>query len=118
MMIVDNKSSWTKETFPVLPEDIDSSTYEWQGKLYCYLKGWRRYRLVYTLMSTPEELVPEWESDKLHYADDLPLGLRVTYLDYELTDNEIAHIERRLAAAEKYAVEYYNKLMGKLNQHV
>ena len=113
MIIVDNKSSWTKETFPALPEDIDSSLYEWQGKLYCYLKGWRKYRLVYTLMSTPEGLVPEWEGDDLHYVEDLPIGLRITYVDYVLTDDEIAHIERRLAAAEKYAVEYYNKLMAK-----
>jgi hypothetical protein len=116
-MIVDNKSSWSKETFPVLPRDIDSSTYEWQGLLYCYLKGWRKYRLAYTLMSTPETLQPDDEADDLHYVDDLPIGARVTYVDFYLTDENIAHIERRLAAAEIYAVEYYNELMSKINRN-
>lgn len=112
-MILDNKSSWTKETFPTLPEQIDSSTYEWQGKLYCYMKGWRSFRLVYTLMTTPEGLIPENENDDLHYADDLNIGLRVTYVDYELTDEDIAHIERRHNAAVEYALKYYSKLMEK-----
>jgi hypothetical protein len=114
-MIVDNKSSWTKETFPKTPDKISNSTYEWQGKLYCYLKGWRKYRLIYTLISTPESLVPDYEGDDLHYADDLPIGLRLTWVDYTLSDDEIAHIERRLAAAEIYAAEYYNKLISKIN---
>lgn len=113
-MILDNKSSWTKETFPKLPEHISSSTYEWQGKQYCYMKGWRKFRLVYTLMTTPENLIPENEADDLHYADDLNIGLRVTYVDFELTDKDIAHMERRHDAAVKYASEYYSKLMEKV----
>lgn len=112
-MIVDIKSSWSKKTFPKRPEDGHDSTYEWQGKLYCYMKGWSKFRLCYVLMSTPEELVPENENDSLHYCDDLPLNLRVTYLDYELTDKDIEKIERREQAAVKYAKEYYNFLINK-----
>lgn len=112
-MIVDIKSSWSKKTFPKRPEDGHDSTYEWQGKLYCYMKEWSKFRLCYVLMSTPEELVPENENDSLHYCDDLPLNLRVTYLDYELTDKDIDKIERREQAAVKYAKEYYNFLINK-----
>lgn len=111
--IVDIKSSWNKKTFPKRPEDGHDSTYEWQGKLYCYMKGWRKFKLCYVLMTTPEELVPDNESDSLHYCNDLPLNLRVTYLDYELTDNDIEKIERREQAAIKYAQEYYNFLINK-----
>ncbi len=111
--IVDIKSSWNKKTFPKRPEDGHDSTYEWQGKLYCYMKGWRKFKLCYVLMSTPEELVPENEDDSLHYCNDLPLNLRVTYLDYELTDKDIEKIERREKAAVKYAQEYYNFLINK-----
>lgn len=111
--IIDIKSSWNKKTFPKRPEDGHDSTYEWQGKLYCYMKGWRKFKLCYVLMSTPEELVPENENDSLHYCNDLPLNLRVTYLDYELTDKDIEKIERREQAAVKYAQEYYNFLINK-----
>ena len=118
-MIVDCKSSWSKDTFPKLPRFISNSTYEWQGKAYCYMKSmmtgddWRVFRLFYALVSTPEDLVPEWEDDSLHYADDLDINLRITYVDFFLTDEDIAHMERRLAAAEKYAVKYYNELINK-----
>jgi hypothetical protein len=112
-MIIDIKSSWNKKTFPKRPEDGKNSDYEWQGKLYCYMKGWSKFRLCYVLMTTPEELVPENENDSLHYCNDLPLNLRVTYLDYELTDKDIAKIESREKAAIKYAQEYYNFLINK-----
>ena len=112
-MIVDIKSSWSKKTFPKRPEDGHDSTYEWQGKLYCYMKGWSKFRLCYVLMTTPEDLVPDNESGTLHYMNDLPLNLRVTYLDYDLTDKDIEKIERREQAAVKYAQEYYNFLINK-----
>jgi hypothetical protein len=112
-MIIDIKPSWNKKTFPTRPEDGHDSTYEWQGKLYCHMKGWKKFRLCYVLMSTPEELVPDNENDSLHYCDDLPLNLRVTYLDYELTDKDIDKIERREKAAVKYAEEYYKFLINK-----
>lgn len=119
LMIADLKCPWSKETFPKLPEQISNSTYEWQIKDYLYMKlkmtgkPWRKGRLIYVLMSTPEDLVPDYEGDDLHYVDDLDLRLRVTYVDYELTDENIAHMERRLSAALIYAEEYYNKLMQK-----
>lgn len=112
-MILDIKSSWNKKTFPKKPEDGKNSDYEWQGKVYCYMKGWRKFRLCYVLMSTPEELVPDNEHGTLHYADDLPLNLRVTCVDYELTQKDIEKIERREQAAVKYAKEYYNFLINK-----
>jgi hypothetical protein len=112
-MIIDIKSSWNKKTFPKRPEDGENSQYEWQGKLYCYMKGWKKFRLCYVLMSTPEELVPDNEHGSLHYADDLSLNLRVTCVDYELTDKDIEKIERREKAAVKYAKEYYKFLINK-----
>jgi hypothetical protein len=118
-MITDIKCSWSKDTFPKLPEHISNGTYEWQLKMYCYMKSkmtgekWSKARLCYVLMSTPEGLVPDWEGDDLHYVDDLDPALRITYIEFELTDADIAHIERREKAAVKYAKEYYNKLITK-----
>lgn len=112
-MILDIKSSWNKKTFPKKPIDCDKTEYEWQGKLYCYMKGWKVFRLAYVLVSTPEELVPDYEDESLHYVDDLPLNLRVTYIDHILFDVDIQKIERREKAAVKYAEEYYNFLINK-----
>jgi hypothetical protein len=118
-MIVDIKCSWSKKTFPKLPRFIDNSTYEWQGKLYLYMKSkmtgedWRKFRLVYVLMNTPEELIPEWEQDDLHYVDHLDPKHRITYVEYELTDADINKIESRLELALKYADEYFNQLINK-----
>lgn len=119
LMISDLKCSWSKDTFPKLPRHISNSTYEWQLKTYLYLKSkmtgkpWRKAQLIYVLMSTPEDLVPDYEGDDLHYVDDLDLRLRITYVEYFLTEEEIAHMERRLSAALKYAEDYYNELMQK-----
>lgn len=118
-LIADIKCSWTKDTFPKLPDHISNSTYEWQLKTYLWQKSfitkdeWRSARLIYVLMSTPEDLVPDIDGDDLHYVDDLDLGLRITYVEYELTNEDIAHMERRLSAAVKYAEEYYSKLIQK-----
>jgi len=112
-MILDIKSSWNKKTFPKKPIDCDKAEYEWQGKLYLYMKGWKVFRLAYVLVSTPEELVPDYEDESLHYVDDLPLNLRITYIDHILFDVDIQKIERREKAAVKYAEEYYNFLINK-----
>lgn len=118
-MIVDIKCSWSKKTFPKLPRFIDNSTYEWQGKLYLYMKSkmtgedWRKFRLVYVLMNTPEELIPEWEQDDLHYVDHLDPKHRITYIEYELTDDDIKKIESRVKMALEYANEYFNQLTNK-----
>jgi hypothetical protein len=118
-MIVDIKCSWSKNTFPKLPRFIDNSTYEWQGKLYLYMKSkmtgedWRKFRLVYVLMNTPEELIPEWEQDDLHYVDHLDPKHRITYVEYELTDDDIKKIESRVKMALEYANEYFNQLTNK-----
>lgn len=118
-MIADLKCSWNKQTFPKLPEQISNSTYEWQIKTYLWLKScktqnyWMNGRLIYVLMSTPEDLVPDFEGDDLHYVDDLDIRMRVTYVDFKITHDDIDHMERRLSAAVKYAEEYYNKLMQK-----
>jgi hypothetical protein len=64
-------------------------------------------------MTTPQDLVPDYEDESLHYVNDLDLNLRVTPIDYVLTDEDIAKIERREKAALKYATEYYNFLINK-----
>lgn len=111
--IRDIKSPWSKKTFPKTIEQGKNTTYEWQLKLYMYMKGWCKAYLDYVLTDTPEELIPEREDLSLHDMGDLPLEYCVTTLEYELTDDDIAHIERRGNAALKYAAEYEQVLLNK-----
>lgn len=119
LMVKDAKSSWSKKTFPKTPDKADNSTYTWQVRTYLYmLRGmtgldWRRGEVFHALVTTPEELVPEYEHDSLHFADDLADNLRVTVCEVELTDDHILHMERRIKAAQKYAAEYKDYLLNK-----
>lgn len=119
-LIEDVKCPWSKKTFPKLPEDGKSSTYEWQGKTYLWMKKkmtgdnkWTKFRLVYILMDTPEHLIPEWEDDSLHNMSDLEDNQRFTRIDYTLTPQDEIKMERRQRAAVVYAELYYNKLINK-----
>jgi len=119
LMVKDAKSSWSKKTFPKTPEKADNSTYTWQVKMYLYmLRGmtgmdWRKGEVFHSLVTTPEELVPEYEHDSLHFADNLDDHLRVTVCPVYLSDDDIAHMDRRLKAAFKYAQEYKDYLLNK-----
>ena len=118
--IPDFKSPWSKDSFPVTVEDGRDSTYEWQVKLYLYMKlhmtgdiRWRNGSVFYGLISTPEQLLHEWDDEKLHYVDDLDLSLRYTEVPVVLTDHDIKKIDRRGEMALKHAEQYYNMLMSK-----
>jgi hypothetical protein len=112
-LIIDIKSPFTKKTFPKNEKQGKNTTYDWQIKLYLYMKGWRKGKLAYVLTDTPDHLIPDNHDLSLHDMGDLPLELCVTIIDIELLDKEIAHIERRGKAALKYAAEYEQELLNK-----
>ena len=118
--VIDIKSSWTKKTFPKTPEKAYDLGYQWQVKLYLYMlskitgEEWRHGEVAHVLVSTPETIKPEWESESLHFVDDfIDKRLCVTVVPVELTHDDILKIERRVKAAKEYADEYYQKLINK-----
>lgn len=118
--VIDIKSSWTKKTFPKTPEKAYDIGYQWQVKMYLYMlskitgEEWRHGEVAHVLVSTPETIKPEWESESLHFVDDfIDKRLCVTVVTVELTDDDILKIERRVKAAKEYANEYYQKLINK-----
>ena len=54
--IIDNKSSWSVASFPYFDNAPDKACW-WQGQGYMHLVGRTRYRLIYTLMNTPDALI-------------------------------------------------------------
>jgi hypothetical protein len=58
------------------------------------------------LVNTPEELIPESDSDSLHYMDDLTDNMRQVIVPVVLTDDDIKKIDKRLDIAIDYANKY------------
>jgi hypothetical protein len=119
-MVKDAKSSWNKKTFKKKISDAKNSKYEWQVRTYLYMlqgitgdKSWRTGEYFYGLVDTPESLVPEWENDSLHNTSGLDDNLRLTVIPVELTDEMVAHMDRRIKMAMKYADEYRSFLINK-----
>lgn len=123
LLVLDVKSSWNKKTFPKTDikalKKVKESGYDWQVKHYLYMlrkmtgKDWRIGVVAFVLCSTPEELVPEWEGEQLHYVDHLPDNMLVSRVPLLLTDEEIEFMDGRLESAEKYANEYVKYLTNK-----
>jgi hypothetical protein len=117
--VIDLKSSWSKKTFPKTIKKAYDSGYEWQVKHYLYMltkmtgDDWSDGEVAFILTTTPEALKPEYEHDSLHYMEDLDDELRATIVPVKLTSDDIVKMDKRLAAAEKYANEYYNLLKSK-----
>jgi len=58
-------------------------------------------------------LVPEWEDDSLHDMSNVPNNLRITVVPVELTDEDVAHMTRRLGMAKRYAEKYRQTILNK-----
>jgi hypothetical protein len=112
-MIIDIKSSWSKKTFPKLPEQAKNTLYEWQVKTYLMMKGWTKGQIAYCLVNTPESLLNDWDDDTLHYVEHLDDRMRVTIVDVELTEADKRFMKGRINAAAKYYDEYKLKLESK-----
>jgi len=121
--VIDIKSPWSKKTMPKSDvkalKKVKESGYDWQVKHYLYMlekttgQKWRDGEVAFVLSNTPEELIPDNETDVLHYMDDLSDNLRVTIVKVELTDDDIVWMDGQLRLAEKYAKMYFNYLNNK-----
>ena len=119
-LILDCKLPWSKVQHPITQEEIDEYVkkggYDWQVKSYLYMKGWRVGYVFCALVDTPEELIPPYEDFDIHIMDDVPEELLVTRSSaITLTDEDIAHMERRLDAAEKYYNKYKQSIISCIN---
>jgi hypothetical protein len=114
-LIIDIKTSWSFDTFPATPSDINIKDYEYQLRGYMYLYGVERAALAYCMVNTPSDLIG-YESEDLHRVRDTPIQSLVTMLtierDYQL---EQEMLERSAAAIEYYKT-YINDIERKQNK--
>lgn len=132
-IIYDVKNPYGLDTFSKNRVGEINPAYWWQGQGYMDLLGCEKYRLVYTLTNTPEELYekektslwyelgcPDRESDyfyeaesqlrKRHFFDDIPLDERIIQIEFDRDDNAINAMHRRVEECREYMqVEFFDK---------
>jgi hypothetical protein len=109
--IIDIKTSWSLDTFPELPEDIDAKDYEWQGRVYMYLYDKPEFELVYCMVSTWDEFLTQYDDKTLHKVDHIDPAKRITSIFFE-RDMEL---EQQMIERCQLATEYYIERITKLN---
>ena len=110
--IIDIKSSWSLETFPALPSDINIKDYEMQLRGYMMLYNRSKASVCYCMASTPEGLTM-YENKLLHEVEHIDPFARVTMLSIE-RDLEIEkQIEERCKVAIQFYYDYIRQLSNK-----
>ena len=130
-LIIDVKSSWDFDTFPLLQKDIPNMDYYWQAQSYMSLVNRDNYKLIYVLIDTPKHLITK---EAYYYAkdngyEDLTDEIyqmfykKMTYLDipnkykikvYDISRNneDIKKIEQKVIACREYIKELKNELQN------
>lgn len=109
--IIDIKSSWSLNTFPVLPEQGYDKLYEWQLRAYMWLWDRDYAKLCYCLVNTPDELIG-FEDTAAHYVNHIEPSLRVTKLTFQRTGVTEAQIKQKVG----YAQQFYEQALDEIQR--
>lgn len=112
-VIIDIKSSWSLETFPAAPSDIDSKSYEWQLRGYMWLYGKPKAVLAYCMVSTPLDLLSDWDNSKIHIVDEIDPVLRVTVVKFERDELKEQEIKERVIECCDFYESYKQEILNK-----
>lgn len=112
--IIDVKSCWSLETFPATIDEAmqkqNASMYEWQGRAYMMLYDKDFFDLAYTIVSTPIELLKDWDNHSIHLVDHIAPEHRLTVVRYKRDKS----IEDDIKAKCVSAIEYVNEVMNQI----
>jgi hypothetical protein len=110
-LIIDIKTSWSFDTFPATPSDINIKDYEYQLRGYMFLYDVECAALAYCMVDTPSDLIG-YESEELHRVRDTPIQSLVTMLtierDYQL--------EQEMLERSAEAIEYYQQYINQIHE--
>ena len=123
-LIIDVKNSWDCFSFPLFVKNIPTKDYYWQAQVYMALTETKQYKLIYTLMDTPPNIIEreaywyaknngyeELDEDIMnefiekHTYSNLPDNLRIKIYDIQRDDNAIKSIENRVIECRTYINE-------------
>ena len=119
-LIIDAKNSWDADTFPLFEVELPNKDYYWQGQGYMNLTNKQKYKVIYTLMNTPELIIEsemrrdcyrkgiqfedaEYQEyyDNMTY-DNVPDNLRIKIFEFDRNDADILAINARVIECRKY----------------
>lgn len=112
--IVDVKSSFSLNTFPVVPEDGEKSDYEWQMRGYMWLYDVEEADVCYVLVDTPEELIG-FDAPSIHRVSHIAPEMRVTTVNYKRNRLLEQFIQQKVEAAQKYFDEAVSAIIAAHN---
>jgi hypothetical protein len=111
--IIDIKTSWSLDTFPVMAEDGYDAIYEWQLRAYMRLYDRPKAELIYCMVTTSNELLNEWENLDIHRVDHIAPEKRITVLSFDRDEDKEKEMIERLELCTEYYNEYYKLLEAK-----
>lgn len=109
--IVDIKTSWSLDTFPVVKDDALDKDYEWQGRAYMMLWDRPLFEVAFCMVSTPADLI-KWEDHAAHLVDHIDPVLRVTTVEYARDEKLEELIKIKVEAARKYINQVLDVIAG------
>jgi len=112
--IIDIKCSWSKETFPLLPEEGENFDYECQGRGYMMLYNRSTFKIAYCLMDTPSRLINLlWDNVDIHTMNSITLDQRFTFVEYKRDFNFEEKIMHKVKECRRFANWYHEKIINK-----
>lgn len=99
--IIDIKSAWSLETFPVTAAQAKDTGYEWQGRAYMWLWDKPSFEVAWCMVDTPPDLIG-YEDESLHYVSHINPAMRVTIVRYERDRALEEKIKLKVQAANAY----------------
>jgi hypothetical protein len=96
--VIDMKNSWDCFTFPLFYDNIPNKDYFYQLQGYMALTGKKKAKLVYTLMTTPEDL----NYGKEDNYDNVDPKYRIKVFEVERDEEVIEAIKERVNEINNY----------------
>lgn len=113
--VIDIKTSWSFDTFPMLQEDADkivaTAKYEWQVRGYMMLFEKESAKVAFCLVDTPDELLSDWDNELIHKVSHIAPQKRITYSQ---TFTRCLEIEKKIKERYDLANAYYRKIIFEL----
>ena len=107
-LIIDIKTSWSFETFPATPDDINIKDYEYQLRGYMFLYDVNKASLAYCMVNTPPDLIG-FENEQMHVIGDNKIESLVTMVTIE-RDLEL---EKNMLNTCRQAIDFYSEYISK-----
>lgn len=116
-VILDAKSSWSLETFPATVDEAkqksNASLYEYQGRGYMMLYNRNAFELFYGMVSTPSEMLKDWDNHSIHLVDHIAPEHRLTSYRIERDIEIEKDIESKCIVSIEYIKEVINQIKNK-----